>query len=334
MMNFVQYCFLIPLLLNLPAVPHDSDIDSDGLDDQFEQLVLERFVPTWMLSAKECDGLPAEFQPDNQAPQLMAKNGTIYGQVFPTDLSGGSGVYIEAHYYHLWNRDCGLNGHALDVEHVSVLLSAEALEDSISEWKSEYWYAAAHEDTACDASHAAKSSSLNAERRGPTVWISAGKHASYLEKSLCDGGCGCDDCSEMIPVETSKIINLGEPGAPMNGASWAQWSGWPLGAKMETDFPETVLAKLYAAERPEVIPVNDSRSPVKKTILVGTSSAGAMIGTNSKTSAALSSASGAVGKSLDKSKDSTGNFLSRAARSVWRLVGGGNDANSKKGGQQ
>ena len=330
MMNFLQCVFLIPFFLNLPAVPHYSDIDSDGLDDQFEQRVLERFVPTWLLSAKECDGLPAEFQPDNQAPQLLAKNGTIYGQVFPKDLSGRSGIYIEAHYYHLWNRDCGLNGHALDVEHVSVLLSAEAIKDPISEWKSEYWYAAAHEDTACDAGHAAKSSSLNAERQGPTVWISAGKHASYLDKSLCGGGCGGDDCSEMRPVETSKIINLGEPGAPINGVSWTQWSGWSLAAKMEPDFSETALAKLDAADQTEMIPVNSSRSSVKITVLVGTSSAEAMIDTNNKTSAALSSASSAVGTSLNKSKDSTGNFLIRAARGVWKALAGGNDVNPNK----
>ncbi len=331
MMNIVQYLLLIQFLFIIPAIPPNSDIDGDGLDDQFEQLVLERFVPTWMLSAKECDSLPAEFHPGKQAPQLLAKNGTIYGQVFPIDLPGKPGIFIEIHYYHLWNRDCGLNGHALDVEHVSTLLSAEELKAPIIEWESEYWYAAAHEDTVCDSSHVAESSSLDAERQGPTVWISAGKHASFLDRNLCGGGCGSDDCSEMRPVEIPKLVNLGEPGAPMNGASWAQWPGWSLGAKMETDFQETVLAKLYAAELSGVVPVNGSRSPVKTTVLIGASSAEAMIGANNKTSSALSSASGAVGSSLDKSKDGTGNFLIRAARGVWRLLGGGDDVSSKKG---
>lgn len=334
-MNMVHCLLLIPFVFNLPAVPRYSDIDNDGLDDRFEQQVLERFVPTWMLSAKECDSLPAEFHPDNQALQLQAQNGTIHGQVFPIDLPGRSGVFIEAHYYHLWNKDCGLNGHTWDVEHVSALLSAEKLEDPASEWESEYWYAAAHEDTVCDSSHAAKSSTLNAEQSGPTVWISAGKHASFLDKSLCSGGCGGDDCSEMHPMKIPKLVNLGEPGAPMNGAAWVQWPGWPLEAKMETDFPEKVLAKLCAAESSEVVPVNDARSPVKTTIHVGASSAGAMIGTNHKTSLVLSCANGAVGTSLDISKDGTCNFLTRAAGGVWRIVGGGGkDANSKKGEQR
>ena len=329
-MHIVQYLCLITFVFNLTAIPHDSDIDNDGLDDQFEQLLLETFVPTWMVSEKECDGLPAEFDPGKQVPQLLAKNGTIYGQVFPLDLSGRSGVYIEVHYCHLWNSDCGFNGHPLDAEHVSVLLSADTLVDSVSEWNAEYWYAAAHEDTACDTSHAARSSSLNAVRRGPTVWISAGKHASFLDKSVCAGGCGSDDCSEMNPVEISRIVNLGEPGAPMNGVSWAQWSGWPLAAKMETDFPETVLTKLDTAESPPMIPVNDSNTPVKTTILVGSATAEAMIGTNKKTGAALSSASSAVGTSLSESKDSTGNFLIRAARSVRKALAGGNDVKPNK----
>ncbi len=329
-MNLVQYLLLITFFFNPTADPDHYDIDSDGLNDQFEQQLLERFAPTWMVSTKECDSLPAEFHTDNQVPQVLEKNGTIYGQVFPINLPGRSGSFIEAHYYHLWNRDCGLNGHALDVEHVSVLLSAGELENPVSEWKSEYWYAAAHENTVCDTSHAARSSSLNAEWRGPTVWISAGKHASFLDKALCEGGCGGDDCSEMHPIEISKIINLGEPGAHMIGLSWIQWSGWPLEAKMTTDFPEQVLKKLDAPDMSDMPPINDSRSSIKTTILVGTSYLESMIITNNKTGAALSSASGAVGSSLEKAKDGTGNFLIRAARGVWNFLGGDDSENSEK----
>jgi len=129
----------------------------------------------------------------------------------------------------------------------------------------------------------------------------------------------------MGPIKISKLVNIGEPGTPMNGILWTQWSGWPLEAKMGTDFPEEVLAKLDAADMSEMIPVNDSRSSVKTTILVGTSSAGAIIVTNNKTGAALSSTSDAVIKSLDKSKDGTGNFLIRAAKGIWGALGGDND---------
>lgn len=326
-MNIARYFIPALLVFCLPASASQSDIDNDGLDDLFEQQLLERFTPSWMLSEKECDSLPAEFRPGERSPQLLAKNGTIYGQVFPIDLPGRAGAFIEVHYYHLWSRDCGLNGHALDAEHVSALLSAGKPEDSASAWKAEYWYAAAHEDTACDSSHAIRSSSIHAELHGPTVWISAGKHASFLDGSLCSGGCGCDNCSDMKPVEFSRIVNIGEPGAPMNDILWTQWPGWPLAAKMGTDFPEPVLVKLDAAELAVMTPVNESHAPVKTTILVGSSSTEAVISANKKTETALSSTSGAVRKSLDKSKKGTGNFLIRAARGVRKALGGGDDVN-------
>jgi hypothetical protein len=322
-MNIARYFILVPLVFCMPAAASQSDIDNDGLNDLFEQRLLERFAPTWLLSEKECDSLPAEFRSGERSPQLLARNGTIYGQVFPIDLPGRAGVFIEVHYYHLWNRDCSLNGHDLDAEHVSALLSAGKPADSASAWKAEYWYAAAHEDTACDSSHAIRSSSIHAELRGPTVWISAGKHASFLDGSLCRGGCGCDNCSDMKPVEISRLVNLGEPGAPMNDILWTQWPGWPLAAKMGTDFPEPVLAKLDAAEPTAMTPVNESHAPVKTTILVGGSTTEAVLSANKKTGTAFSSTSGAVRTSLDKSRKGTGNFLIRAARGVRKALGGG-----------
>jgi len=162
----------------------------------------------------------------------------------------------------------------------------------------------------------------------------------------------------MKPVEIKKIVNLGEPGAPMNNILWTEWSGWPLEAKMGTDFPDEVLVRLDDAAHCEVIPVNGSRTPVKTTILIGSNYAGAMIATNHKTGAALvstsaaavvtnsktgaaletaagavaatnnktgtalASAGSAVGTSLEESKDSTGNALNRAAGRVWKALGG------------
>lgn len=314
--------YLIPTLIvfSLPVTASQTDSDRDGLEDRLEQMLLEKFAPALMMSEKDCDRLPAEFQPGKEAPQLLAKNGTVYGQVFPAELPGRIGAFIEIHYYHLWNSDCGLNGHPLDTEHVSALLSAGSTADPVSLWKAEYWYAAAHEDTVCDASHAAKSSFVGSESRGPTVWVSSGKHASFLDRGLCGGSCGADDCSAMKPVRISKLVNLGEPGAPMNGALWTQWSGWPLASKMRTDFPETLLEDLDSAEHAATIPANGALPPVKGTIHAGSSTAEAVAATGNKTGAAVTSTGGAVGTSLDKSKHGTGNFLGRAAGGVWRAL--------------
>lgn len=322
-MILALYFLLLPFSFNATTNLSQEDIDCDGIDDMLEQSLLEKFSPEFMLSTEECDELPSEFIPGGKAPQLSAKNGTIYGQVFPAEFPGKPGVFIEIHYYHLWNRDCGHNGHPLDAEHVSVLLSAETLSDTADAWKAEYWYAAAHEDTVCDSSHGSGSSLINAERQGPIVWISDGKHASFLDRTLCGSGCGGDDCSRMQSMKISKLINLGEPGMPMNGTSWVEWQGWPLADKMQTDFPENVLAKLKVAEQPGMTPLNDSQASVKGTILISNATAGALGSTNRKTGTALSKASGTVGKSLNASKTGTGNSLVRAFRAVWRALGGG-----------
>src|SRR5580765_276461 len=99
-----------------------ADNDRDGLPDDFEQAILEKFRPTWKFSASDCNGLPAEFVPGITTPTVKAQNGTIYGEVFFRG-SSSLGYFVEAHFYDLWGADCGyINSHILDAEHVSVLI--------------------------------------------------------------------------------------------------------------------------------------------------------------------------------------------------------------------
>lgn len=168
---------------------------ADGLDDRLEQALLERFLPTFLLSAGECDGLPASFEPGSPEPRLRAKNGTIYGQVFRVAPMDRAQVAVEIHYFHLWANDCGRGGHPLDAEHVSALVESTSLSSAADQWTARLWYAAAHEDTICDASSGARASSLDAERGGgPRIFVSRGKHASYLTRGQCKWGCGVDAC--------------------------------------------------------------------------------------------------------------------------------------------
>jgi hypothetical protein len=107
-----------------------------------------------------------------------------------------------------------------------------------------YWYAAAHEETLCDASNAAVASALDAEERGATVWISRGKHGSFLNEYKCRLGCGGDICKKVVAMPIEKVINIGEPDAPLNGADWTASEEWPLKQKMRTDFSDVMLARL------------------------------------------------------------------------------------------
>jgi hypothetical protein len=162
------------------------DLDRDGLDDGFEQELLMKFLPSFFLSRDDCDVMPAEFKPYAVEPQTIARNGTIYGQVFEHRLAQPQ-AFIEIHYYHLWSRDCGRLGHALDAEHVAALVHAENLRAPVKDWLALYWYSGAHEDTVCEVSSGASAIELGAEDRGPDVWISTGKHASYLSHRQCWG---------------------------------------------------------------------------------------------------------------------------------------------------
>jgi hypothetical protein len=156
----------VSALLFLTTAAHAVDHDRDGLADDFEQELLQRFVPTFMVAVGDCDVLPSEFRPSSQEPAC--------GREKRHDLWTGvpEGEFIEIHYYHLWSRDCGRRGHALDVEYVSALIRAG---------KAAYWYASAHQDTVCDVRNGARASQLQAEEHGPLVWISRGKHAFILE---------------------------------------------------------------------------------------------------------------------------------------------------------
>lgn len=276
------------------------DGDRDGLADDLEQRLLARFAPRFLISADDCASAPAEFAVGRTKPAVVAANGTIYGQAFPA--AGG----VELHYYHLWSRDCGRRGHRLDVEHVSVLLER----DGAGDFRARYWYAAAHEDTVCDISHAARARDLGAVEDRPEVWISRGKHASFLRYDLCGAGCGSDRCDRPRPLRIARIVNVGERDAPLNGAVWVRSPAWLLAAKMGTDFPPEVIAAIDGAPAGGVI-VAARNGRVQQAVSAGNLSldkAGEGAGRGAEET------SGAVGRSAGA--------VRRALRRVWGAAGG------------
>ena len=64
-----------------------TDSDHDGLPDSYEQLLLETYRPTFMISASDCAGRPAKFKPGQILPEVLVSDGTIYGQAFPSSKS-------------------------------------------------------------------------------------------------------------------------------------------------------------------------------------------------------------------------------------------------------
>ena len=294
------------------------DSDHDGLSDVLEQQLLEKFRPVFMIDTHECDVAPAMFAPNRKLPVSQHRDGTIYGQAMPAKVQSSDGEQaVELHYYHLWSRDCGRMGHALDAEHVSVLVEdagpsttlphgRSGRDDgaSVSNWRARYWYAGAHEDTLCDASVAAKASALHAESIGPVVWISNGKHASFLNREDCKHGCGGDRCGEMKEAPRGALINIGEADAPMNGALWINSQVWPLPQKLQPDFDATLLTQIDAlSEHSDLIRVSSVPG-----------SARAVIGAGNTTV-------NGVETGIHTGNEHTGSALSTASRHTWKALG-------------
>lgn len=291
-----------------------QDSDHDGLADAEESALLTQFAPRFQVSATDCSTLPARFVPSLDKPVVQEENGTIYGQAFPRP---GHKHQVELHFYHLWRSDCGEMSHNLDAEHVSALVERSRA----SEWKALYWYAAAHENTLCDSSQMARAAAVDGELHGPLVWISRGKHASFLSDAVCTQGCGGDDCSDSVPLKAAEIINLGELTAPMNGAAWVDSSQWPLAAKMgRSDFTETRIARVDSLPATSIAWANPGKRPIVAAILGGNDALGGTATGLRATGTALNTADSDTGHAVSTASGSTGNGLTKTLRSVKKAL--------------
>jgi len=223
-------------------------------------------------------------------------------------------------------------GHPLDAEHISALLRATG--KNVTDWHAVYWYAAAHEDTVCDASQLTRASTLHAEEHGAIVWISQGKHASFLDEELCRHGCGGDRCHEPGPMSIAALINLGELKAPMNGATWIASPSWPLSEKMErSDFHcRTHRASRTASRHRHRVGQSRSASrtrrdcgqqtqPSTEPSPAALSPSDALVLSNRRTDTALVLAGNHTGNALSETERSTSNAVGKSYRNVRKALG-------------
>lgn len=298
----------------------EPDSDRDGLSDRLENTLLQQFQPRWRISKDDCSDKPGKFRQGVSIPTVVANDGTIYGQVFPYK---GRRDEVELHFYHLWRQDCGELGHPLDAEHVSVLLRLVREGTSEPEWRALYWYAAAHEDTVCDASQITRAATLGAEESGATIWISPGKHASFLNEELCSRGCGGDHCVDMRPMKEGEVVNLGELSHPADGAVWITSSRWPLADKMRrTDFTGTRMTHLERLPESDIAWANPAKRPAQAAIYGGNSALNGIATGGRSTDTALTVANDSTGRALGKAQNHTGNALKKSYRNVIKALGG------------
>ena len=185
-----------------------------------------------------------------------------------------------------------------------------------------YWYAAAHENTVCDVSQIARASTLGAEEHGATVWISPGKHASYLNETLCRRGCGADRCEVMRPLATTEVINLGEAHRPMNESAFIASGAWPLRAKMEeSDFPEGPVRRLEALPTTDIAWFHAGRHPAQQVIAISGSTEESLAGSGASTGSALANSGRSTEMAISVAGDSTGGALGTSYRHTRHALG-------------
>jgi hypothetical protein len=304
-----------------PAENTAVDSDKDGMSDVLEQALLLQFAPTFMVARHDCSGLPAEFTPNRQIPTVKVEDGTIYGQVSSARSATGDLPTAEIHFYHLWRADCGPHAHPLDTEHVAVLVSASDKNLANAKWKALYWYAAAHENTVCDVSQIARASPLHAEEGGPKVFVSPGKHASYLNQKLCQSGCGADKCVDMVALPPGKIINLGEAAHPMNGSVFIASGAWPLIEKMTTtNFPPEPVARLNRMPETDIAWFNRGKHPAQGIIADSNATGQAMAVAGGDTMSSLAKAATSTGVGISLAQDGTGNALQKTCRNTGKAL--------------
>ena len=296
------------------AYGSQSDSDHDGLSDEFEQALLQKFAPRFRISAGDCDIAPAEFHAGLPDPRVKSKNGTIYGQVFPIRRGLGAGGFIEIHVYHLWAQDCGLTRHALDVEGVSALLQAENSQSPVDDWRATFWHSAAHEGTLCDMGNGATAAALGAVDQGPDVWVSRHKHGSFLSREVCSKGCGGDVCDEAGPMRISKLVNLGEPGAPMNGTIWSASTSWPLASKMTPRYTSALIARMPSGSQVELVPARNVVRGARSTIKVAGRTYQSLVAADARTTDSVASSAQHSARSLKAASAAARRFLKRAFR--------------------
>lgn len=293
-----------------------QDLDRDGLSDAFEQALLERFRPTFVLSAGECDGRPASFVAGTEHPTVAARDGTIYGQVTPHAIADGDAAEIEIKFFHLWGLDCGRGAHHLDAEHVSALVAAPSATAPLDAWEARFWYAAAHEDTVCDAGNGARASAVGAVTSGPEVFVSRGKHASYLDRHQCKWGCGGDQCDPHARLEDVTLVNLGERGAPLNGATWVESRQWPMASKLTPDFDPVRRDSLDGADPRRVSVLRLGLRAWQAPILGGDTTIDALAIAGESANVASDGAAAATGTAVGAAVDAAGTALDETGSAV------------------
>jgi len=203
------------------------DDDHDGLDDAFELTPARDYLPFISLD------------PGDDCPR-----GGLGARVRKHPADAAKIVIV---YSHLFERDCGLNGHVGDNEAFGLAIDpAKVPPAGILAIKT-----ASHQNTVCQ--RVSECSTCSGDMRDtcdlasdggapwPVLYASKGKHGQYATRDQCPliGTC-LDQCTLASTRTRPPVINVGEPGAPLVHDLTAEGfitaaNGWSEAALMNSD---------------------------------------------------------------------------------------------------
>jgi len=126
----------------------------------------------------------------------------------------------------------------------------------------------------------------------------------------------------MAPLRVHAIINLGEPGHPMNGSVFGASRRWPLKQKMETsNFPAEVLARIDQLPATDIAWFHAGRHPAQGVVAVSGTTEDALAKSGTETSDALATGDVHTSKALSTAQDSTGNALQKSYHKTIHALG-------------
>lgn len=175
------------------------DNDGDGLDDAYELALANDYLPFISLAPDDgCtrDGLVVRVRPHPQDP-----------------------TKISIFYDHLFESDCGLNGHTGDDEMFGIAIDPQVPPPlGILAIKT-----ASHQNTPCErvtecttcgVGNACDMAAM-AGATYPVIYASKDKHGQYATKGSCGFGTCFDSCTLNAAPAHPAIVNAGEPGHPL-----------------------------------------------------------------------------------------------------------------------
>ncbi|MCC6332538.1 MAG: hypothetical protein IT380_00960 [Myxococcales bacterium] len=173
------------------------DQDGDGLPDDFEAALAAGYFPYLSLA------------PDDACP--------LGGIVYRVHPHPDDPTLVRLFFAHLYERDCGLNGHVGDNEDFGVTVDPSLPPPQGFKTLK----AIGHQGTICQqVTSCGRCGGLTGceytDAGLPILYVSKNKHAGYVERSRCNPVTACLDTCAFNPVpRVPPMVNAGEPGRPL-----------------------------------------------------------------------------------------------------------------------